>query len=190
MTRSSVQSGYLSPQIVVDKASQVAEDLERGPSLSVVQCGAALASQGYIPLLERLWLYNLDTSLVPASDLSSLVKCVTNLFGINNVTGDLAPVLSNLQCRMLYIFNTSLTTADTQQLVAAMDTRVKEVTLESGITLDIETLAQYNGMGECEKVIFRGESSMRYKNQAKVWAGNMGWRIEEANTGDIFIKRK
>ena len=76
MTRSSVQSGYLSPQIVVDKASQVAEDLERGPSLSVVQCGAALASQGYIPLLERLWLYNLDTSLVPASDLSSLVKCI------------------------------------------------------------------------------------------------------------------
>ena len=78
MTRSSVQSGYLSPQIVVDKASQVAEDLERGPSLSlsVVQCGAALASQGYIPLLERLWLYNLDISLVPASDLSSLVKCI------------------------------------------------------------------------------------------------------------------
>ena len=190
MTKSSVQCGYLSPEIVADKASQVAKDLGRGPSLSQVQCGASLATLGHITQVKVLCLRDLDISLLSASDLSSLVKCSSFWVEIERVTGDLAPVLSSLQCRMLYIFNTSLTTADTQQLVAAMDTRVKEVTLESGITLDIETLAQYNGMGECEKVIFRGESSMRYKNQAKVWAGNMGWRIEEANTGDIFIKKK
>ena len=124
MTRSSVQSGYLSPQIVVDKASQVAEDLEGGPSLSVVQCGAALASQGYIPLLERLWLYNLDISLVPASDLSSLVKCIDKV-RVDRVTGDLSTVLSSVQCWRLDIANTSLSTADTQQLVAAMVTRVE-----------------------------------------------------------------
>ena len=124
MTRSSVQSGYLSPQIVVDKASQVAEDLERGPSLSVVQCGAALASQGHIPLLERLWLYNLDISLVPASDLRRLVKC-SDKVRVDRVTGDLSTVLSSVQCWRLDIANISLSTADTQQLVAAMVTRVE-----------------------------------------------------------------
>ena len=110
MTKSSVQCGYLSPEIVADKASQVAEDLGRGPSvsLSVVQCGAALATLGYITQLERLWLCALDTSLVP--DLSSLVRC-SDVVTIESVTGDLSPVLSSVQCRALAVANTSLSTA-------------------------------------------------------------------------------
>ena len=188
--------GHLPRQVITNKAAKIASRQSMSScSLSKLQCAAALATLGHITQvslrLSSLRLYNLDISLVPAEDLVSLVKCQrSGPVSINGVTGDLSPVLSSVQCCVLLITNTSLSTSDTQQLVAAMDTRVKEVTLESGNTLDIETLAQYNGMGECEKVIFRGESSMRYKNQAKVWAGNMGWRIEEANTGDIFIKRK
>ena len=92
-------NGHLPRQIITKKAESLfANFLD---SLSELQCGAALATLGHITQVENLRLYKLDTSLVPASDLSSLVKCVTNLFGINNVTGDLAPVLSNLQCRML-----------------------------------------------------------------------------------------
>ena len=77
MTKSSVQCGYLSPEIVADKASQVAKDLERGPSVSLfgVQCGAALATLGYITRVKRLPLRDLDISLVPAEDLS--LRCST-----------------------------------------------------------------------------------------------------------------
>ena len=191
MTKSLVQSGYLSPQIVADKASQVAEDLGRGPSvsLSVVQCGADLATLGYITRLERLRLCYLDTSLVPAEDLSRLVKCVTDVVANARVTGDLSPVLGSAQCRELLISNTSLSTADTQQLVAAMDTRVQDVSLCGDGTLDMDTLAQYDGTGECEKVWFRSDTTERYRDQLKVWAGNMGWQIEEMG-GIILIKRK
>ena len=57
-------------------------------------------------------------------------------------------MFSSVQCRRITIFNTSLSTADTQQLVAAMVTRVQEVVLLGGDgTLDMETLAQYDGKG-------------------------------------------
>ena len=204
MTKSSVQCGYLSPEIVADKASQVAKDLERGPSVSLykLQCGASLATLGHITQVKGLRLCYLDTSLVPAEDLSRLVKCVTDVVAIARVTGSLAPVLSSVQCRGLLISNTRLTTADTQQLVAAMVTRVKEVSLggagrswwsgklDEGVTLDMDTLAQYDGKGECDTVIFKGNTSRRYRRQVKAWAGNIGWRVEETWTGNISIKRK
>ena len=125
--------------------------------MQTVQCGAALASQGYIPQVKKLWLHDLDISLVQASDLSSLLKCVTGTVCINRVTGDVAPVISSVQCRLLEIYNTMLSTADTQQLVAAMVTRVEWVNLVD-VTLDMEKLAQYDGEGECGSVMLRGEA--------------------------------
>ena len=190
MTKSLVQSGYLSPQIVADKASQVAKDLEdlrRGPSLSALQCGAALVTLGYITRLEWLMLCALDISPVPAEDLRSLVKCSDHV-GIACVTGDLSTVLRSLQCRRLTIANTVLSTADTQLLVAAMVTRVKKVTLDGDVTLDMDTLAQYNGMEVCEEVMMLWETRERYRDQLKAWAENMGWQVEEKSVR-IFIKR-
>ena len=192
MTKSLVQSGYLSPHIVADKASQVAEDLEdlgRGPSLSKLQSAAALATLGHIKQVERLDLYNLDTSSVPAEELSSLVKC-SDVVGIARVNGGLAPVLSSVQCGRLHIHSTSLSTADTQQLVAAMDTRVKWVTLCGSVTLDMETLAQYDGEGECDKVTLWMDTTERYRDQVKAWAENMGWLDDDfSEESMIWIHR-
>ena len=191
MTKSLVQSGYLSPQIVADKASQVAEGLEylgRGPSLSKLQSAAALATLGHIKQVERLDLYNLDTSSVPAEELSSLVKC-SDVVGIARVNGGLAPVLSSVQCGRLHIHSTSLSTADTQQLVAAMVTRVKRVRLGS-VTLDMETLAQYDGEGECDKVTLWMDTTERYRDQVKAWAENMGWLDDDfSEESMIWIHR-
>ena len=150
-------------------------DIEDNLSLAEVQCGAALATHGYITQLENLWLYDIDTSLVPASDLSSLVKCVSDGVSITSVTGDLSPLLSSVQFRLLLITNTSLSTADTQRLVAAMVTRVEWVTLDGGVTLDMDTLAQYDGTGECEEVVLAGPATAEYGDQVKMWAENMGW---------------
>ena len=188
MTKSLVQSGYLSPQIVADKASQVAKDLEdlrRGPSLSALQCGAALVTLGYITRLEWLMLCALDISPVPAEDLRSLVKCSDHV-GIACVTGDLSTVLRSLQCRRLTIANTVLSTADTQLLVAAMVTRVKKVTLDGDVTLDMDTLAQYDGTGECRAVVLAGPATAEYGDQVKMWAENMGWFDDAFSEGSII----
>ena len=189
-----VANGLLSHQVITNKADKIAEymedaDIEDNLSLAEVQCGAALATQGYITQLENLWLYDIDTSLVPASDLSSLVKCVSDGVSITSVTGDLSSLLSSVQFRNLLITNTSLSTADTQRLVAAMVTRVKWVTLDGGVTLDMDTLAQYDGTGECGDVRIWSDTTERYRGQLKVWADNMGWQIEGISVM-ISIKRK
>ena len=191
MTKSLVQSGYLSPQIVADKASQVAEGLEylgRGPSLSKLQSAAALATLGHIKQVERLDLYNLDTSSVPAEELSSLVKC-SDVVGIARVNGGLAPVLSSVQCGRLHIHSTSLSTADTQQLVAAMVTRVKEVWLDEGLSLDMAALAQYDGKGRCGIVRLAAAVSAEYGDQVKTWAEHLGWQIGVESSGYIIVRR-
>ena len=123
---------------------------------------------------------------MPAEDLSSLVKCSSFYVRIERVTGDLAPVLSSVQCRGLLISNTRLTTADTQQLVAAMVTRVKMVALGRDVTLDMDTLAQYDGKGECEEVVLECD---RYGLQVKAWAKNIGWQTK-TYLNDITIKRE
>ena len=102
-------NGLLPHQVITNKADMIAGRLYH-PSLTQLQCGAALASQGYITQLKSLELYDLDISSVSAEDLRSLVKC-SDLVSIGSVTCDLLSfVLSNVQCRRINIANTSLTT--------------------------------------------------------------------------------
>ena len=57
-----------------------------------------------------------------------------------------------------------------------MVTRVQEVVLLGGDgTLDMDTLAQYDGTGECEEVVLAGPATAEYGDQVKMWAENMGW---------------
>ena len=184
------ENGYLSRQVITDMADEIVDLGD--PDLAQVQCAAALVTRGYITQVERLWLGNcgnLDMSLMPAEDLRRLVKCCVDV-AISGVTGGLSTVLSSVQCRRIIIANMRLSTADTQQLVAAMDTRVKSVVLySSGVTLDMDTLAQYDGMGECGEVKLFRDTKERYRDQVKAWAENMGWQVQEISRM-IFIKRK
>ena len=70
-----------------------------------------------------------------------------------------------------------------------MVTRVEWVRLDGGVTLDMDTLAQYDGKGKCEEVRFWSDTTERYRGQLKVWADNMGWQIEVISVM-ISIKRK
>ena len=130
-----------------------------------------------------------DTSRVQAGDLGSLVRCVTDHVDISNVTGDLSPVLNNIQCRELVIASRSLSTADTQQLVAAMVTRVKEVWLEDGLSLDMAALAQYDGKGRCGTVRMAAAVSEEYGDQVKTWAEQLGWQIGVESSGYNIVRR-
>ena len=180
-------NGLLPHQVITNKADMIASLFH--PSLSQLQCLAALATHGYITR-HSLDLCDLDTSLMPAEDLSSLVKC-SNDVTIDRVTGDLSPVLSSVQCERLTIFNMRLSTAHTQQLVAAMDTWVKLVALCNGATLDMDTLAQYDGEGECEDMWLWGDTVERYGDQVRAWAKNIGWQTEAEESIDIIkVKRE
>ena len=182
--------GHLPRQVITNMADKIAESLDNGtlPSLLKLQCAASLATHGYVTQLEMLRLCDLDTSLVPAEDLRSLVTC-SGWVLIYNVTGDLSPMFSSVQWRRITIFNTSLSTADTRALVAAMDTRVKRVMLGGDGTLDMEKLAHYDGTGECEQVELCGNTRERHTNRVKAWAENMGWQVKETSD-TIIIKRK
>ena len=117
------------------------------------------------------------------------MKCVTDHVDIANVTGDLSPVLNNIQCRELVIASRSLSTADTQQLVAAMVTRVKEVWLDEGLTLDMAALAQYDGKGRCGIVRLAAAVSEEYGDQVKTWAEQLGWQIGVESSGYNIVRR-
>ena len=85
--------------------------------------------------------------------LASLACCVRGPVYIANVCGDLVPILSSIKCRHLFIGGqTSLLREDTLALVEAMKTSVSTVSFTGNVSLDIETLTQYNGKGECDLV--------------------------------------
>ena len=100
-------------------------------------------------------LEDVDLFSVPAQHLASLASCVTVPVYIANVCGDLVPILSSIKCRHLFIGGqTSLLSEGTLALVEAMKTSVTTVSFTGNVSLglDIETLTQYNGNGECDLV--------------------------------------
>ena len=58
-------------------------------------------------------------------------------------------MFSSIKCVVLVIDKMALKPVDTVALVSAMDTRVEEVNFHEGVTLDLETLTQYDGTGKC-----------------------------------------
>ena len=164
MTCFSVKSGHISPHIVIKEAfllkSTYLDDGQNITSEPLLNLAATLASHGYIndekiswPQTEglQLKLVNLDVSSVPAADLASLARCARDLVMLFNVTGDVTPLITNAKCRELDIRKNS--EVKSLALVTAMVGNVKSLLLGNEVTLDMETLAQYDGKGECEKVL-------------------------------------
>ena len=125
---------------------------------------------------------------MPAGDMARLVKCVSDSATITNVNGDLAPVLSNAQCRDLGIGSMNLSATDTKCLVDAMVRGVREVWLDD-VSLDMETLAQYDGKGKCESVPLWDDTRERYGARVDSWAGEMGWDVSGDSGNFTNIER-
>ena len=160
------------------------------PSLFELTCAAALSTHGAltqahrhnIAELKTMNLRDVDISTIPAEELANLTQCVRESVEINNVHGDLSPVLSNVKCDVLRISKATLSTAETQSLVSAMVSGVEKVELGRGVTLDMETLARYDGTGECRLVWLWGQStSSRCGEQVSMWTEEMGWKIRSKN---------
>ena len=67
-------------------------------SVAEVRCAAALAATGHLTSVEDMKLENLE---VPSSqDMLSLAEVVNTWVWLNNVTGDIVPLVSSLACTL------------------------------------------------------------------------------------------
>ena len=204
---SAVDSGDLGRRTLTDKAASIT-DMSMGfttyptgsyPSLAQVTSLSAFAKMGHLPQVSGLWLKDMDISTVPPSHLAALACSDSDMktVDINNVQGDLSPLLSHLQCMQLYLSNISLSASATRALVTGMETGIEVLSLFTSVhghggdvLLDMNTLTQYSGTGRCCQVmvVFDG-SKTRYKEEVKMWARRMGWRISVEKCNVIIIKR-
>ena len=78
---------------------------------------------------------------------------------------------------MLEVSNMALTPRATRSLVTALARGVQGVKLGHGAPtdLDMETLAQYDGRGQCAYITLAG-SGAGYREHFTAWADRIGWR--------------
>ena len=186
-TPCTVKCDQLPPALLPHLAAKITQRWPQlyHPPLAEVALAAALASRGHLGTVRRLRLVNLSLSSIPALELASLARCVRGVdyhLDMDGVTGDLAPLLANINCTSLSVRNMRLSTADTRALVAAMTSRVQEVVLGGsrgwgcgGVSLDMEALARYDGRGVCSRLQLGGATRERYGHQVEEWAASRGW---------------
>ena len=154
------------------------------PSQALLSSVATFIFYGYITKVQNMWLRNIDLSEVAhASSLADV--SVTNRVRITNVTGNIAPLLSRVKCRVLDISGMILSSGDTAALVQGMQNNVEQVELDveevvlgGGLAeLDMNTLRTYDGLGHCGEVWCWGKARERYGDQLATWGETMGWSV-------------
>ena len=183
-------------------AADVKEWLLTQGNLPLITCAASLANHGLLRSLEVMKLHDqnddvVNLTSVPAEHLASLVSCVTSHFVINNVIVDLVTILDNVKCKHLSISRQNLGSEETQALVQAMESHVKEVGLIKDVALDIRSLMDYSGQGKCRgmwcysyRYRYRTDSDtgrFRYRKQLKTWAKSKNWEVTCDNDGIFSI---
>ena len=141
--------GIFDSGLIERLAERVKEGLEDdASSLPLITCAASLAHHGLLGSVWTMELHNVDLTSVPAEHMASLASSVRWGVIIENVSGcGLVTILDSVKSRGLDILNQNLGTEETQALVQAMESRVKEVWLDYKVTLDIRDLMEYNGQG-------------------------------------------
>ena len=98
------------------------------PRQALVSSAASFIHHGYITEVEYLNLRNINLSEVAHTSALADVN-VTRDVCIDNVTGNIAPIVSRINCRALYLSKMNLSAEDTAALVLGMQTSVEEVYL-------------------------------------------------------------
>ena len=123
-------------------------------------------------------------SIIPSEKLAALVSSVTWCVYIRNASAGLSClVLQSLKCDEVFIDDQSLGTEETQALVRAMETCVKEVILRGRhVTLDTEALLQYSGQGRCSLLQWYAyghtEKELRSRTMNKIKEGIEGMKVK------------
>ena len=160
--------------------------------LPVVRAAASLSRQGFLTRVENMMLENINLDSVPHAACLGDIQADDRVM-INKVQGDIASVLEKIKCRRLWIDNMKLSVGDTQVLLAGMVARVEKVTLgqwgnrvydeedeidyNSSVEVDMETLASYDGRGQCTRLTFWWQTQKRYRAEVSSWAERVGWIV-------------
>jgi len=161
------------------------------PSVSEVRLAAQLACEGHLTSVERMRLENLDISDIPGFQLTKLASIVTDYVRIEDVartSQQLSSILTNVrgQARVTELVmggNLALGEIETRSLVNAMRFGVEFVILKDMLSLDMETLYQYNWRGRCWGIRVEGNTMRRYKDRFKWWSDRGGRTICEHDGG-------
>ena len=71
-----------------------------------------------------------------------------------------------------------------------MESGVEEVTLHTGVTLDIRVLREYSGQGKCRVVECYTDTVGRYREQLRTWAKSRNWQVFDYSAGSHHMSIK
>ena len=173
-------------------ADKVKGMLTRGFSdLPVITCAASLAHHRLLgsASVKGIVLRD-DLTSVPADHLAPLTSSVTGSVYISDVSGcDLVTILDFVKSAGLWITSQSLDREETQALVRAMESRVQQLGLNGGVTLDTGALTSYSGEGECRWLRSIGDTASRYRGQLRTWATSTNWEVTRDSDSLLNIQR-
>lgn len=193
----------LNIEIIKTFAVRVRERLHALDSASLTSCAASLAYHGLLGKAdaeERLSveLWNHDLTSIPTEHLAALASWMTLCHvSINNLSGiDMKSFLNSLKCQNFWIYRQTLGREDTEALVQAMESRVERVGLQELVTLEMETLVTYSGLGRCREVhLFCCDDDrelwrVNLKEPFKNWALSRNWAVIRDNNSLLKIRRR
>ena len=167
--------------MIENLAEKVRGLLRKIPDKTQLTCAASLAHHNLLGSVNRLRLQHVDLSSVPDAHLASLLSSVTKGVDIEAIWPNincgrvLISILDIVRSEELTISDQSLDSDETQALMRAMDTRVREVTLAGGLTLAMGALTQSSGQGVCRMVTCYEDTATRYREELCAWAKTTGW---------------
>ena len=175
------------------------------PSLPEITCAASMAyhnlhmlgcqeSHGHTGWLTNTNLDDVDVSSIPPDHRVAFMSCVGRSFRLNNVSGkwQMVTILSNVHSDGLFIDNQTLDVEETKALVKSMEADGYRITLMigDGVNLDIKTLTEYSGNGQCSDVRISGDTADSYRDELRTWAGNKQWRIDSDTDSNFEMRRE
>ena len=152
---------------------------------------ATLSKAGHLTFVECMVLWNIYISRIPPDSLASLATRVNWRVYINDVIGDLTPIVGNIKCEVLSISNVYLSSEVIQCLVTAMRNNVEEVELgwDGDVNINMELITQ-GYAGWCRVVRCHYDTGRRYGLHLETWADRMGWEVDKWGSGNIWIYRE
>ena len=151
------------------------------PSMSLLKTAALLAWEGHLTSVKRMDIRDKSIRDIPRDQMEKLASIVTGEVYIFNMThhDQLGSILASVKCTQLGLVRMDLSDTETRALVTAMRDRLETVVL-SGVTLDMEELAKYNGQGHCSWLELWDDNMMlRYGERLREWAADQGWTVTE-----------
>ena len=166
-------------------------DIPSPSSLSMVRLSAQLAWEGHLPFVKEMGLEDINLSDIHHDHFCKLTSKVTDRVHIANITpASLDFILESNRCSVLGLANMTLTEPNTQALVTALTERLETVSLFQGLTVDIETLCQYNGRGKCRELVVWHDTRERYEKKFIRWTVEVGWAVTSNGEICLSMQRK